>query len=457
LLNMMPEELETRVFPLFYLLCKLRHRRYSKAEIEDYQMRRATSMAKYAASRSKFFGRLYAGKDLDDFFSLPRVNKKVMMENLTDYNTIGLTREEVMAFCLKVERTRDFTKRLRGVNVGMSSGTSGNRGVEIVTRAEEMYMKAALFARFDFPKGEKLNLAFILRVSAPAFNLNVFGHKLTYISQLDTIEGISAKLEALNPNVISAPPSMLKMIAREAEAGRLNINPKKLVSYAEILHPDVKGYLAEVFRCPVHEIYKCTEGPIAISCSHGSLHINEDMVLVETLNFDGSRTEPGKPCQRLVVTDLHKKSQPIIRYELNDIVTISPHKCSCGSSFRVIESIQGRADDIFWAKSEKTGGWQYIFPDYISRAVNTASEEIDEYQVVQSAPDEVLVRVRLLAGASQDAFDISPIEMNIQSVFEAYGCARPKVIVAFGDPEFNPNSNKLIRIHRNFEVTGDGR
>ena len=355
LLNLIPEGLETRAIPIFFLLCKLRHRRYTAAEIEDYQLRRAVSMAKYAASRSKFFGRLYEGKVLEDFFSLPRVNKKVMMENLTDYNTVGLTREEVMAFCLEVERTRDFTKRLLGVNVGMSSGTSGNKGVEIVTRAEEMYMKAALFARFDFPKGEKLNLAFILRVSAPAFNLDVFGHKLTYISQLDTIENISGKLEALKPNVISAPPSMLRMIARESEAGRLRISPKKLVSYAEILYPDVKEYLVKVFGCPVHEIYKCTEGPIAISCSHGSLHINEDMVLVETLNLDGTRTEPGKPCQKLVVTDLHKRSQPIIRYELNDIVTISPQKCSCGSNFRVIESIQGRADDIFWAKSAKTG------------------------------------------------------------------------------------------------------
>lgn len=457
LLNRIPEGMESRVLPLFFLLCRLRHRHFSAAEIEDYQLRRALEITRYAKSRSRFFKLLYEGKDAEDFFSLPRINKQIMMDNLTDYNTVGLVKEEIMAFCLEVERTRDFTRRLHGINVGMSSGTSGNKGVEIVTRAEEMYMKAALFARFDFPKKEKLNLAFILRVSAPAFNLDVLGHKLTYVSQLDTIESIGGKLEALQPNVISAPPSMLRMIARQVDCGKLRIKPKKLVSYAEILYPDVKDYLARVFDCPVHEIYKCTEGPIAISCRQGSLHINEDLVLVETLNLDGTRTEPGKPCQKLVVTDLHKRSQPIIRYELNDIVTISPHKCGCGSSFRVIESIQGRADDVFWARTTKTGSWQYIFPDYISRAVITASDLIDEYQVIQVYHDEVLVRVQLVDGTSPESFNASLIVSNIETVFRNYGCKVPKVDVVFTKPHFNPNSNKLIRIHRDFEVSDDGR
>lgn len=456
LLNRIPGSLETRLYPLFFLLCKLRHRCYGPDDIKDYQFRRAVEIARHAKKKSAYFNQLYQGKHIEDFFSLPFVNKKKMMDNLTSYNTVGLTKQEVLAFCLEVERSRDFSRRLNGLNVGMSSGTSGNKGVEIVTRSEEMYMKAALFARFQLPKREKLNLAFILRVSSPAFNLDIFGHKLTYISQLDTIENIGTKLEKLQPNVISAPPSMLKIIAREAEKGRIRIKPSKLVSYAEILYPDVKDYLTRVFSCPVHEIYKCTEGPIAISCSHGSLHINEDLVLVETLNSDGTRTEPGKPCQKLVVTDLHKKAQPIIRYELNDILTISPDKCPCGSYFRVISNIQGRADDVFWARSGANGKWQYIFPDYISRAVITASDEIDEFQVIQASPKEVLVRIQLIEGASQDLFDASPIKTNISGVFRSYGCDAPDVKVSFEKPKANPNSNKLIRIHRAFEVSDDG-
>jgi putative adenylate-forming enzyme len=445
-------DIESRSFLLFYLLCRYRFRYFTEAQVKRYQLRKARKQALFAADHSDFFRQHYAGCDLSDVWSLPVVNKKIMMENLTGYNTVGLTREEILDFCLEVEQSRDFSRRLKGINIGMSSGTSGNKGVEIVTPAEERYMKAALFARFTFPKGEKVNLAFILRVSAPAFSLGIFGHRLTYISQLNPIGHIRSQLASLQPNVLSAPPSMLRIIAREVESGELKIRPKEVVSYAEVLYPDVKQYLEKVFGCPVYEIYKCTEGAIALSCRHGSLHINEDMVAVEALNADGSPTPAGQPCQRLIVTDLHKRSQPIIRYELNDIITISPEKCPCGSAFRVIENIQGRSDDVFWARNRDTGGWQYIFPDYISRALITCSEAIDEFQVIQEGPERVAVRLQLISQMVPEQFDKKVVADALRAVFNQYGCRLPEVEVTFEKPESNRNSQKLIRIQRNFKT-----
>lgn len=448
-------DFETRIFPVFYLLCKWRFRQSSPEGILRYQAKRRAAVVSYAVRNSAFFSRHYAGRDLADFFNLPTVNKKLMMENLTDYNTAGLSKEDILSFCVEVERTRDFSRRLAGLNIGMSSGTSGNKGVEMVSRREESYMRAAFLSRFDFPRGEKINLAFMLRVSAPAFNFDRFGHKLTYVSQLASLGEIRAQLAAIGPNVLSAPPSMLKIIAREVEEGRLAVNPKRVVSYAEVLHPDVKAYLAAVFGCPIHEIYKCTEGPIAITCSHGRLHINEDLVLVETRNADGSPTPAGQPCARLIVTDLHKQVQPIIRYELNDIITISPERCPCGSAFRVIERIQGRADDMFWARSRTTGEWQFIFPDYVSRAVITASELIDEYQVVQRSPDDVLVCIQLRPGAAETAFERDTLSRNIARLFEAYDCTPPGLEIRFAQPEVHPTSRKLVRIRRDFDPEGN--
>jgi putative adenylate-forming enzyme len=450
LLNRIPGYIERHLFLLFYLLCRIRFRFYSIDQIEDYQKRRASGQIRYVLRHSRFFRSHYRSADLNDFSSLPVVNKKIMMENLTDYNTVGLTKEEIMAFCLEIYGNNDFKRRLKGLNVGMSSGTSGNKGVEIVTPVEERYMKAALFARFDFPKGEKLNLAFILRVTSPAFSIDFLGHKLTWVSQLSDIDTIRKSLEKIGPNVLSAPPSMLKIIASEAEAGRLTIKPSRIVSYAEVLHPDVKDYLGRIFNCQVHEIYKCTEGPIAISCKSGSLHINEDMVLVETLDDDGSVTRPGKPCHKMIITDLHKRSQPIIRYELNDIITISPEKCRCGSSFRVIERIQGRADDIFWSRSSITGEWQYIFPDYISRAIISSSDDIDEFQVVQESPSLIRVILKLREVPDQKSGIQEAVKQNIKDLFSRYNCVLPDISVEPGNPEPNSNSQKLIRIYRNF-------
>ncbi len=445
-------DFETNSFFLFYLMCKYRYKFYSRKQIEKYQKNRIKNTVKYAIRNSKFFQNKYKGLDINNFSSFPTTNKKEMMDNLKDYNTIGFTKDEILNFCLEIEKTRDFTKRLNGLNIGMSSGTSGNKGVEIVTKREESYMKAALFARFDFPKGEKINLAFILRVSAPAFSLNKCGHKLSYISQLNTIEEMTRQLEEINPNVLSAPPSMLKLIAKEIESKKLNIKPKRVISYAEILYPDVKEYLKEVFGCTVHEIYKCTEGPIAITCKHGSLHINEDLVYLETLNLDGTQTSVGEPCQKLIITDLHKRAQPIICYELNDIITISKKKCCCGSNFRVIEKIQGRSDDIFWAKNSKTKEWQFIIPDYISRAVISSSENIEEYQVIQESPKEILVRIQLKIDKAEKDFEKDILISNINNLYQKYGCKKPNIVIKFEKPEINKKSNKLIRIHRNFKI-----
>ena len=412
-------------------------------------------MAQYAVAHSPFFRRHYWDSDLRDFFSLPTVNKKIMMDQLTDYNTMGLTREEILAFCLAVENSRDFSRRYKGLNLGMSSGTSGNKGVEITTPNEESYMRAAFLARFPWQAAEKINAAFILRVSSPAFTLDRFGHKLTYISQLTPLEIITSGLANLRPNVIAAPPSTLKLIAREVEAGRLAVRLRRVVAFAEILYPDVKDYLARAFRCEVHEIYKCTEGPIAISCKYGSLHINEDLVLIETLNDDGTPTPPGEPCRRLIVTDLHKKSQPIIRYELNDILTISPGACACGSSFRVIERIQGRADDLFWSRDLESGRWRAVFPDYISRAIITASDDIEEYQATQISPGQVTVRIQLKSGVHPEAFDGEAVIRNIRKVFADHGCRAPGVSIESGNPELSRGSGKLTRIRREFPFEDD--
>ncbi len=446
-------------FAGFYLGCKRRFAHSTPDEIAEYQRKKAQNIVRYAARYAPFFADLYRGHNLSDVWSLPTVNKRTMMAHLGEYNTIGLTRREVLDFCLHVERTRDFSLRLRGVNVGMSSGTSGNKSVEIVTRREERYLRAAFFARFPFgdafPIGKAaVNWAFILRVSAPAFSLNVFGNRMTYIGLLDALDGIVARLERLQPTIISAPPSMLRLLAREKENGRLAVSPRCLVSYAEVLEPETRAYLRAAFGCPVREIYKATEGAIAISCAQGRLHINEDLVAVELLGEDGTAVAAGQPSRRVLITDLHKTSQPIIRYELNDLITVSPEACPCGSHFRVIERIGGRADDLFWgirsAEGGAEGGWQFIFPDYIRRAIIAASDEVDEYQVIQRAPDSLLVRLSAPDGA--DATRIAQaVSSALRRVFERYGCHPPAVEIVFEPPVANPNSNKLIRIHCAFK------
>ena len=433
-------------FPLiFYLLSKYRFKFWPTGSIKKYQENKSKEIARYAVQHSNFFKEFYRQHDIEEFSSLPILNKKIMMDHLSEYNTLQLKKDELIEFALNVEKTRNFSIRFNGINIGMSSGTSGNKGIVITTKKEENYIKAMYASRLVFPKKEKLNCAFILRVNTPAFNYNRAGNRLTYISQLQSMRKITQQLEALKPNVVSAPPSMLKLLANELMKNSLKINPKLLYSYAEILYPDIKHYLEKSFQCQVHEIYQGSEGCYALTCSQGNLHINEDMVLLELFDENGKPTKKGEPCYKLLVTDLHKKSQPIIRYELNDIITLSKEKCSCGSNFRVIENIQGRADDMFWGLLKNSRKPHFIFQDFIARAIISVSEDIEEYQAIQHSYTDITINVQLRK-KSEKYYIEKQIVARLRKVFFDYNCVEPKIKVVFCDALLNKNFNKLNRI-----------
>lgn len=442
---------ETKSFLIFFLLCRYRFEKYSHKQIISHQQKRMNYIVDYAINHSNFYKEHYKSIDMNNSQSLPTINKKIMMDNIGEFNTVGLSKSEILDFCLEVEENRDFTKRLKGYSIGMSSGTSGNKGVEIISREEEGYMRAALLARFDRPKGEKLNIAFILRVSSPALNLDKFGHKVTYLSLFESLDNINRELSQIQPNVLAAPPTMLKLIAQNVDQGKLKIYPKRIVTYVEVIDPRDREYISKIFGVPVHEIYKATEAPIAITCRLGNLHINEDLVLVELLNKDGSECQPGNPSFRMIVTDLYKKSQPIIRYELNDIITIDPNNCSCGSSFRLIQRIQGRSDDLFIGKNTSTGVLVHIFPDQIRRAVIKSSEDIAEYSVRQTSLTSIKVYLELEKVNSEDDFEKDLVIENIQKIFHTKGLSKPEVDIIFTEDINQNKGNKFIRIRREFD------
>lgn len=442
---------ETDSFIRFFFSCRRRFKRMNPSQLKEFQVKRSKEIVEFVVKNSPFFKKYYADSDLNDVWNLPTVNKKIMMDNLTDYNTVGLIKEELVSFLDKIELEKNYSERFHGFNIAMSSGTSGSKGVVITSPSEEKYLQAVFFARFSFPRILRIKWAFLLRVTTPAFQVSKFGQRLTHISLLHPLEEIRNKLQKFQPNILSAPPSMLKILAKEVKEKRLSIKPKRLVSYAEVLEPNIKEEIEDVFKTPIHQIYQGSEGSIALTCKYGSLHINEDLIFVQTYDSKGNPTQPGEPCYQMIVTDLHKKSQPIIRFELNDIITISPNKCKCGSSFRVIEQIMGRSDDLFWAHRKDTEELQFIYPDYIRRAIILSSDEIDEYQAIQKSFNKVLLRIQIKTKRFDKKELAENLRKNIQNVFSSYNCQAPTIELKFEPPIRNPKSGKLIRIHREFD------
>jgi putative adenylate-forming enzyme len=436
---------------LFIHQLRRRFYRWDRERIEAHQLKRARRQVRFAVAHSPYFRRLFSGRDLSDVWNLPTTCKREMMAHLSEYNTAGLDRQELVDFCVEMEYSRQFDRLFRGrYTVGMSSGTSGAKTLVILSPREKRRYAAIVAARHGVPESVKaFRVLFILRVTSDAYEaINRFGIQLRYTDLMTPIEKMVETLNAMRANILAGQPSILRLLAREAELGHIQSRVETVISYAEVLELEVREHLERVFRCPVIQLYQCSEGFIASSCRAGRLHLNEDLVAVQPCAVDEKESVDGKPASRLVITDLERRTQPILRYELNDCVVLDSERCACGSAFRVVERVLGRHDDLF-VLPRLEGGHRIVFSDYISRAVIRATEQLSEYQVIQRDYSEVLVRALPREGEPFEPL-AEAIRVSLSQMFSSYGCVVPAIRIVEEPPQANPRSLKLIRIQRAF-------
>ena len=353
------EQLEVLKFYLYYryFLPKNRCFRNRKA-LRRRQKRRLRRHLRYVAEHSP----LYRG--MKKFSSYPVIDKAFMMEHFHRLNTVGISREEAEAFAVRAERERDFAPKLKGVTVGLSSGTSGHRGIFLVSDREKVRWAGYVLAKF-LPGSilDSMDIAFFMRADSNLYQaVNSRRIRFHFFDIYRDMEEHVRRLEALKPRILVGQPSLLLMLGAEAERGNLHISPQVVISIAEVLERGDEFYLKKVFRQKViHQVYQCTEGCLAATCSRGTLHLNEDIVYIQREYLEGRRFVP-------IVTDFERKAQPMIRYRLNDILVERKQPCSCKSPCLALEKIEGREDDMFSFLDEQ-GRERLIFPDFIRRCI----------------------------------------------------------------------------------------
>lgn len=103
---------------------------------------------------------------------------------------------------------------------------------------------------------------------------------------------------------------------------------------------------------------------------------------------------PGERGARLLVTNLFNRVQPLIRFELPDVITIDPEPCPCGRTLRRIEVMDGRADDVLHLPGEHAT--VPVHP--LEFSVVTSDRDVREWQVLQQG-ERLRLRVALRDGA----------------------------------------------------------
>ena len=412
----------------------------SREDLARHQRSAFSELWSFVRKNSAYYRRRYPeAVNLEEILPCSRGE---FSENFNDINTAGLDRNELAEFRIREER-KGRTGYFRGrYSVGLSSGTTGSRLLTVLSKEERDLYSCLLWARSGLPPGIRTpRVLFALRTHNPTFTeIGVFGVRMVYVDYTHPPEELAELINRKRLNILAGPPSLLLMLARHHDKIECAIDA--LVSYAEVLDDAAKARLERTFGAPVVQIYQGAEGFLGSTCRCGNLHLNEDVVHVEPLG------DPAAGPVQVLVTDLYRRTQPMIRYRMDDFLELSDEPCPCGSAFRRIRRIHGRADDVFVLLDEK-GRPRYLFPDYVRRSINQASDDILEYQAIQHSTDLIEIRLSLDEGSDRSRIERAILE-NL--VWRAGQIGANLGTVGFsGDaPERNPNSLKWIRVNRRF-------
>lgn len=426
-----------------YALARGMRRWANREQLERWQERRIRRHVEHVRAASLFYREWWGERNASQWRNFPQIDKSIMMQHFDALNTVGITKEEAFILAGESEDTRDFKQSsIQGITVGLSSGTSGNRGLFLVSDREQDAWTGTVLAKL-LPGGlwKPAKIAFFLRANSKLYESVKRGRlQFQYFDLLEHVDVLIERMEQYQPTVWVAPPSMLRILADAYLQGRLTYEPHKIISAAEVLDPLDRNVLERVFGQTVHQVYQCTEGFLGATCSHGTLHLNEDIVHIEKVYIDPA-TRRFVP----VITDFSRTSQPIIRYRLNDILTEAAAPCPCGSLFTPIERIEGRSDDTLYFSHISEGEAVSVFPDFISRAVIAASPAIEHYRVVQRGSGVLEVSMRISEEADENQVQAA-VMRELGRLADRMQCLLPEV--RYVPYTFEPGITKLRRVER---------
>jgi phenylacetate-CoA ligase len=389
-------------------------------EIKRLARRRLEHLVAHARAKSNFWRDKLASVKEGSFelADLPISNKTELMEHFDEAVTVNdLRRDEVEGF---LEDESNLGRFFRGkYALSRTSGTQGRPlvivqakdniellfGLQVsrgnqhsigLSDAVKHFVRPARLAAVIFKPG--------FYASASAFQYMPAGAKqyvevkVLCASDDDMIE----RLAEFRPTHLTAYASMLHQIAREIEAGHLSLpDLEQLVNISERLMPQAREHYKHVFGTPVLDNYSMGECLfLANGCpTSGGMHLNADWAILEVVDEYNCPVPVGQKGAKVLVTNLANYVQPIIRYQIGDMVTMATKPCGCGSTMPLIDHIDGRDSEWLYVQTDK--GLRPLPPMILEIALIQVLHFRD-YQLIQEKDTRVRALIEPLPGMSFD-------------------------------------------------------
>lgn len=140
---------------------------------------------------------------------------------------------------------------------------------------------------------------------------------------------------------------------------------------------------------------------LSVGCNaRDGCHLNADHAILEVVDESNRPVPAGTPGSKVLLTNLYNRLQPMIRYEIGDVVTLGAAPCPCGSNLPRIEAVSGRTKERLWIQVDDT--YREI-PYYLFLAGLHHYLDLAEHQVVQTGRNRFVVRVMPQPGRTLSA------------------------------------------------------
>ena len=350
----------------------------SREELEKLQLNRLKDLVKRVYEKIPFYKESFdaAGVKPEDIRSLNDITKLpfTIKQDLRDaypFKMFAVPQSEV-------------------VRIHCSSGTTGTATVVGYTK-HDLEVWGDCFARFlyaaDCDKNATIQIAYGYGLFTGGLGAHT-GGETAGCTVLPMSTGNTKRqvrlMHDFNVDCLCCTPSYALNIADVAyEEGFNPADDFKIHSAILGAEPCSEGMRKEIERklgVRVHDIYGLSEvmGPgVACECEkQNGLHVCEDHFIIEVVDPKTLQPVPDGEWGEVVFTTLSKDCSPLIRYRTRDISRILEGECECGRTFRRMDRIAGRTDDMLIIRGVN------VFPSQIEEEIVSFPEIAAQYQLI---------------------------------------------------------------------------
>lgn len=409
-----------------------------RKRIEAKQLKNLRNLIKKVRKKSPYFNKLFAHLPDTNLITLNDLPVTSKIDLMGDFDNWLTDRSLTLA---QAREHMDSMDNL-GVPIGQyavfrTSGTSGEPAVIVIPSSVIEFIFGLYLARFS-----KRQLQVEIKLQKAGTNIVISGghghfagagfdklrqnltppipRKFTFIpAEQATGETVKQLNETGEIAEILTYPSMLAILTREQEVGRLEIEPKRIKVAGETFTPELRKRVENAFpslEFGIMDSYACTECLfMAFECDCGRQHVPEDWVILEAVDKNNQPVPDGELSTTALLTVLSNDVQPFLRYDIGDRLRFYRDPCLCGSPFRSFQ-IEGRQATVVRVGSVTLS----------PLAFDLEHESAQRVQLVQTSKFVFEVRAELLNHENPDQI-FEKIIQSIREVFSKNGLVDVKV------------------------------